>query len=88
MKSIIDDIFFGSCAKSEDFNYSDEYWELSSRNDEICQILYKNLTDEQISLVNEMFLNCTGAEREVARTKFAEGFKLGFLVAAECFSNK
>lgn len=86
MQSIIEEIFYGRRGQSENIELGEEYHKLGGEGLEIYNKFYPTLTEEQKKMFDDIFWTEAGQEAENVRIHYVEGFKIGFLIAVECFT--
>ena len=86
MHSIIEEIFYGNRGQTENLDLGEEYKRLGKESKIIYDKFYPTLTPEQKKLFDDMLWVDAGKEAECVRANYVEGFKIGFLIAVECFT--
>lgn len=86
MQSILDDIYYGRRGQVSNLKVTERYSQLQTEAIEKEQEILKNLTSEQIASFGDMCIYDIEQEGELARASYCEGFKVGFLIAVECFT--
>lgn len=86
MHSIIEEIFYGKRGQADNIEMGEEYTKLGAEGMEIYNKFYPTLTPEQKKQFDDMFWADAGQEAECVRAHYIEGFKVGFLIAVECFT--
>lgn len=86
MQSIIEDLFYGRRGLADNVDFGKEYERLGAEGLEIYNKLYPTLTPEQKKQLDDIFWSDAGQESEAVRVNYIEGFKVGFLIAVECFT--
>ena len=86
MKSIIEEMYYGKRGKYDTVKYSEEYWNFVSQHTVLCEAFVAGLTDLQKAQFKAIDEKNGEIEEEVITAQFKEGFKIGFLIAVECFT--
>lgn len=86
MKSVLRDIYHGEQKNIENFEESNEYWEVHKKYDELYEKLLQGLNEEQKKILDDLYVLSGGLESEASCTWFREGFKMGLLIAVEVFN--
>lgn len=86
MQSIIEEILYGNRGQIENLDYGKEYDRLSEEGLKIYDKFYPTLTKKQKKQFDNIFNVEAGQAAEAERAVYIEGFKIGFLIAVECFT--
>lgn len=86
MQSIIEEIFYGNRGQAEHIEYGKEYEKLCEQGLEIYNKFYPTLTAEQKKQFDDILNAEAGQAAEGELAFYTEGFKIGFLIAVECFA--
>lgn len=86
MQSIIEEIYFGNRGQSENIKFGEDYKKSAAESLEIFNKMYPTFTDGQKKLFDAL-QRSDGEQSAISEcANFVEGFKVGFLIAVECFT--
>lgn len=88
MKSIIKEIYMGTCGCVGTVKMSDKYWETIHIVTEMTEEYKKMFNEEQQRKFLEFCDMHSLLSAENALIHYKEGFKIGFLLALECLGDQ
>ncbi|MDE7087784.1 MAG: hypothetical protein K2O67_06295 [Clostridia bacterium] len=86
MKSILEEIYFGNRGQFDNIDFGKAYFEAQAKYCKLFDKLEKRLNVKQKKLLNNLYWAGGEQEGEAALASYKEGFKIGFLIAVECFT--
>ncbi|MDE7401646.1 MAG: hypothetical protein K2N17_06305 [Clostridia bacterium] len=87
MKSIIEEIYLGNSGCVGTVKMSDEYWKINYTVSEMTEEFKKMFNEEQQQKFLKFCDTYNLLSAETALSHYKEGFKLGLLLAIECFND-
>lgn len=84
-QSFLEQLYHGDYNKDDAYARNKEYHKAINKMVDVSNKLIENLDEAQTETLNEILDVSIDIEAEVANMMFKEGFRIGLVLAAECF---